>query len=161
MPDSLATGSVSGDASVGVIRGKARQFLDVKIEVAFRVRVGGDDQAYKGTLTLKDYSADAATEPVDVEVKFSDGMSTSDVRCRLFSFSMMSIVFGKKSSISSSREAMAPCSILNSPLRRRGRPATACRCSSRSASSSGGGSCWRSGRRFLYSLGETIWYPLT
>jgi hypothetical protein len=64
--------SVTGDASVGVIRGKARQFLDVKIEVAFRVRVGGDDQAYKGTLILKDYSADAATEPVDVEVKFSD-----------------------------------------------------------------------------------------
>ena len=64
--------SVTGDASVGVIRGKARQFLDVKIEVAFRVRVGGDDTAYKGTLTVKDYSADAATEPVDVEVKFSD-----------------------------------------------------------------------------------------
>ena len=64
--------SVTGDASVGVIRGKARQFLDVKIEVAFRVRVGGDETAYKGTLILKDYSADAATEPVDVEVKFSD-----------------------------------------------------------------------------------------
>ena len=64
--------SVTGDASVGVIRGKARQFLDVKIEVAFRVRVGGDESAYKGTLILKDYSADAATEPVDVEVKFSD-----------------------------------------------------------------------------------------
>ena len=64
--------SVTGDASVGVIRGKARQFLDVKIEVAFRVRVGGDETAYKGTLTVKDYSADAATEPVDVEVKFSD-----------------------------------------------------------------------------------------
>ena len=55
--------SVTGDASVGVIRGKARQFLDVKIEVAFRVRVGGDEQAYKGTLILKDYSADAMTEP--------------------------------------------------------------------------------------------------
>ena len=64
---------VTGDASVGVIRGKARQFLDVKIEVAFRVKIGGDDRAgYKGTLTLKDYSADAASETVDVEVKFTD-----------------------------------------------------------------------------------------
>ena len=41
-------------------------------DVIDQVRVGGDDQAYKGTLTLKDYSADALTEPVDVEVKFSD-----------------------------------------------------------------------------------------
>ena len=65
--------SVTGDASVGVIRGKARQFLDVKIEVAFRVKIGGDDKTgYKGTLTLKDYSADAASEAVDVEVKFTD-----------------------------------------------------------------------------------------
>jgi len=67
-----AVRDVDGDASVGAIRGKVRHIVDLTVKIAFRVRLGGDDKAYKGTLVLKEYSADARTEPVDVEVKFTD-----------------------------------------------------------------------------------------
>lgn len=64
---------VEGDASVGVIRGKTRHIVDLTVKIGFKVRLGGDGKAYKGTLVLKEYSADARTEAVDVELKFTDG----------------------------------------------------------------------------------------
>ena len=60
----------NGDASVGIIRGKARRIMDLAITVNFTANV--DTYAVKGKLMVNDFTHDSLKENVDVALEFTD-----------------------------------------------------------------------------------------
>ena len=65
---------VSGDASVGVIRGTARHMFDLALEVTWEAGIGGVSKPAKGSLKFSDFGDAAAlsTDDVQCECVFTD-----------------------------------------------------------------------------------------
>ena len=63
-----------GDATVGVVRGSPRRFLDVNIAVAFEAQM---DRLYKGNLHVQDFTHDARTETLEVHLELTDAPKIS------------------------------------------------------------------------------------
>ena len=71
----VGVAKVSGDASVGVIRGRTRHIFDLEVEVKWEARLGGDETKYKGKLSLSEVTHDLGNDdadPVPAKLSFTD-----------------------------------------------------------------------------------------
>mmetsp|Transcript_22118 Transcript_22118/g.28642 ORF Transcript_22118/g.28642 Transcript_22118/m.28642 type:complete len:272 (+) Transcript_22118:64-879(+) len=65
--------SVSGDASVGIIRGKPRRILDINIQVELQILLG--DSKYKATIHINEFTHDALSESIECILALKDDAS--------------------------------------------------------------------------------------